>query len=59
MKKYIHATKEQREHLMRIFKCKERTIRNALTFDEARGNTDLARKIYGSPLCRTVAIPML
>lgn len=45
MKKYIHATKEQREHLMRIFKCTERTIRNALTLDESRGNTELARKI--------------
>lgn len=31
MKKYIHASKEYKEHLMRIFRCKERTIRNALT----------------------------
>lgn len=45
MKKYIHATKEQRENLMRIFKCDERTIRNALTFDEVRGNSERARKI--------------
>lgn len=59
MKKYIHATKEQREHLMRIFKCKERTIRNALTFDEARGNTDLASKIRFTALqngCHTYVV---
>jgi len=45
MKKYIHASKEQKDRLMRIFKCKERTVRNALAYDEARGHTELARKI--------------
>ena len=45
MKKYISASLDQRLHLMRIFKCKERTIRNALTYDEARGHTDLAKRI--------------
>ncbi len=45
MKKYIHATKEQREHLMNIFRCTDRTVRNALTFDCCKGNSDLAKRI--------------
>lgn len=45
MKKYIHASKEQREKLMKIFRCTERTIRNALTYDSSKGNSDLAKRI--------------
>lgn len=45
MKKYIHASKEQKERLMRIFKCTERTVRNALTYDASRGESERARKI--------------
>lgn len=45
MKKYIHATKEQREKLMKIFGCTDRTVRNALTFDCSKGNSNLAKRI--------------
>jgi len=61
MKMFISASKEQRQHLMRIFKCKERTIRNALTFDEARGNTELAKKIRHAAKiagCHTYVVAM-
>lgn len=45
MKKYIPVTKEEREKLAKIFKCSERMVYFALTYDPKRGKTNLARKI--------------
>lgn len=45
MKKFIHADKAVTEKLKAIFKCSERTIRNALTYDENKGNSGLCKKI--------------
>ncbi len=42
MDRYISATPEQREKLMKIFGCTDRTIQNALTF---RNNSDLSKRI--------------
>ena len=45
MKRYIHIQKADREFILNLFKVTGRTVDNALRFDAARGNTDLARKI--------------
>lgn len=45
MKKFIAVTREQREKLMRIFRCSSRAIDYALTFDSGRGQSDQARRI--------------
>lgn len=45
MKKFIHASKEQKEKYMKIFHCGDRTVRNALAFDGGKGDSDLCRKI--------------
>jgi len=42
MERFLLANKEQREHLMRIFGCTERMIREALSF---RSESDLAKRI--------------
>ncbi|WP_290150420.1 hypothetical protein [Muribaculum intestinale] len=42
MKKYISATKKEREKLMKVFKCTERMVYLALSFGS---DTDLARRI--------------
>lgn len=45
MKKYIHIQKEDREFITKAFGVTERTVFNALRFDEKRGDTDLAKRI--------------
>ncbi len=45
MRKFIHADKAMTEKLKAIFKCSERTIRNALNYDENKGNSTLCKKI--------------
>lgn len=45
MKKYIHVTKEVREHLMEIFGVTNVMVWYALTFHPNRGNSDLAKRI--------------
>lgn len=45
MKKYIHIKKEDREFIMKAFGVTERTVYNAIRFDEKRGNSELARRI--------------
>lgn len=44
-KRYIHIKKEDREFIMKAFKVTERTVFNAVSFDEKRGNTELAKRI--------------
>lgn len=39
-KRYIHIKKEDREFIMKAFKVTERTVFNAVSFDEKRGNTE-------------------
>ncbi|MEE1140282.1 MAG: hypothetical protein UHP25_02730 [Prevotella sp.] len=45
MKKYIHVTKEVREHLMNNFGVTNVMVWYALTFHPNRGNSDLAKRI--------------
>ncbi|MEY8684876.1 hypothetical protein AB9N12_01600 [Bacteroides sp. AN502(2024)] len=45
MKKYIHITKEDREFIMKAFGISEKSVFNAIRFDDRRGGTDLAKKI--------------
>ncbi len=45
MKQYIHITRVDREFLMKVFNCTERSIFNAVQFDEKRGFTEQAKKI--------------
>lgn len=52
MKKYIHVTKENREGLVRIFGVSDRMVWNALTFDAAKGGSDLAKRIRKAALER-------
>lgn len=42
MDRYISATPEQRQKLMKIFDCTDRTVRNALTFSN---NSGLSKRI--------------
>ena len=44
-KRYIHIMKEDREFIMKSLGVTERTVLNAIRFDEKRGNTDLAKRI--------------
>lgn len=44
-KKFISADKEAFGKLKAIFRCSDRMIRNALSFDENKGNSDLAKRI--------------
>lgn len=45
MRKFIHIKKADREFIMAAFGVTGKTVQNALRFDEARGNTDLAKRI--------------
>ncbi len=45
MKKYIHIKKEDREFIAKAFGITERSVFNAISFDDRRGGTDLAKKI--------------
>lgn len=59
MKKFIHADKAMLEKLKAIFKCSDRTIRNALTYDGNKGNSNLCRKIRFTALqngCHTYTV---
>lgn len=44
-RKFVAITKEMREKLVKIFRCTERSIWNALNYDAERGHTEQARKI--------------
>lgn len=44
-KRYIHIMKEDREFIMKSLGVTERTVLNAICFDEKRGHTDLAKRI--------------
>ena len=59
MKKFIHASKEQKEKYQKIFHCGDRTVRNALTFDEGKGDSDLCKRIRCAALndgCHTYIV---
>ncbi|MDE7414370.1 MAG: hypothetical protein K2N05_11385 [Muribaculaceae bacterium] len=59
MRKFIHADKGVTAKLKAIFKCSDRTIRNALTYDENKGNSDLCKKIRFTALqygCHTYTV---
>lgn len=45
MKKYIHIQKENREFIAKAFGISERSVFNAIRFDDRRGGTDLAKKV--------------
>lgn len=45
MKKYIHIKREDREFIAKAFGITERSVFNAIRFDDRRGETELARKI--------------
>lgn len=44
-KRYIHIMREDREFIMKALGVTQRSVFNALHFDDRRGNTELARKI--------------
>lgn len=44
-KRFIHLQRKDREFIMSAFGVTGKTVQNALTFDEVRGNTDLAKRI--------------
>ena len=44
MKKYIHIKREDREFIAKAFGITERSVFNAIRFDDRRGETELARK---------------
>lgn len=45
MKKYIHIKREDREFIAKAFGITERSVFNAMRFDDRRGETELARKV--------------
>lgn len=45
MKKYIHIKREDREFIAKAFGITERSVFNAIQFDDRRGETELARKV--------------
>lgn len=63
MKKYIHITKEDREFIAKVFKVSDRSVLNAIRFDEKRGDSDNARRIRKLALERggilMAVIPMI
>jgi hypothetical protein len=63
MKKYIHITKEDREFIAKAFGITERSVYNAVRFDDKRGNTELAKRIRKLALERggilMAVIPMI
>ena len=44
-KRYIHIKKEDREFIMKALGVTERTVFNAIRFDEKRGDSDMAKRI--------------
>ena len=44
-KRYIHIQKSDREAIMKAFGVTEKTVFNAIWYDEKRGNTDMAWRI--------------
>lgn len=59
MKKFIHADKAMMEKLKAIFKCSDKTIRNALSFNQEKGNSALCKKIRFTALqngCHTYTV---
>lgn len=52
MKKVISVTREQRDFLMKAFKVSGVMVWYALTYDEKKGNTDLAKRIRALALQR-------
>lgn len=62
MKKVISVTKEQRAFLRKAFGVSDVMVWYALTYNERRGNTDLARRIRSLALQRggvaLVTLPM-
>lgn len=45
MKKYIHIKREDREFIAKAFGITERSVFNAIRFDDRRGETEFARKV--------------
>ena len=45
MKRYIHIKKEDREFIMKAFKITQRTVFNAIHFEDLNKGNDLAKKI--------------
>lgn len=45
MRKYIHIKREDREFIAKAFGITERSVFNAIRFDDRRGETELARKV--------------
>ena len=45
MKRYIHIKKEDREFIMKAFKITQRTVFNAIHFEDMNEGNDLAKKI--------------
>ena len=45
MKRYIHLKKEDREFIMKAFKITQRTVFNAIHFEDLNKGNDLAKKI--------------
>lgn len=45
MRKFIKTTKAEREKLMEIFRCGEKTIANALNYNSARGFSEKTKRI--------------
>ncbi len=45
MKKYIHIAKEDRDFIAKAFGVSERSVLNAIRFDDKRGGSDLARRV--------------
>lgn len=45
MKRYIHIKKEDREFIMKVFKITQRTVFNAIHFEDMNEGNDLAKKI--------------
>ena len=45
MKKYIHIKREDCEFIAKAFGITERSVFNAIRFDDRRGETELARKV--------------
>lgn len=59
MKKFIHADKAMTEKLKKIFRCSDKTIRNALGFNQEKGNSALCKKIRFTALqngCHTYEV---
>lgn len=52
MKKYIHIQKEDREFIAKAFGISERSVFNAIRFDDRRGDTDLSKKVRKLAMAR-------